>query len=152
VERVNQSVAKLLVEDMYFTAFFGRVDPTGTRLEYVNAGHPPALILRAGGAGVDLLDNTGFPVGIMEEAAFDMAETSLHAGDRVVLYTDGVTEALNQNLDLFGMKRFQDSLAARAQASLDVMADGVIEDLIAYCGGDVFNDDVNLLICEVVGP
>ncbi len=79
----------------------------GGRLSYVNAAHCPPMVVRAGGE-LSTLEATGMPVGLMEAAEFGVAEQRLAPGDKIVIYTDGVTEAQNAAGEFFGKKRLRE--------------------------------------------
>ncbi len=79
--------------EKYATVFYCLLERDG-RLSYVNAAHCPPMVVRAGGNACEL-EATGMPVGLMEEAEFEVAEQRLAPGDKLVIYTDGVTEAQN---------------------------------------------------------
>jgi sigma-B regulation protein RsbU (phosphoserine phosphatase) len=149
VNAVNLAVFRLAGEGRFVTAFFGILDAQGGALQYVNAGHPPALLIRRADKAIEHLENTDLPLGIMEESECSPVTVCVSPGDRILLYTDGVTEASNEADELFGEDRLQQSIMAHADLPLDALVEKVIQDLIAFRGRDTFDDDVNLLACEV---
>ncbi|HYS44674.1 MAG TPA: PP2C family protein-serine/threonine phosphatase [Geobacteraceae bacterium] len=96
--------------DHYFssTLFFGIIDPDSLILNYGNAGHVPPLVHRAG--RITELATTGQPIGFFEEPELEMASFALEKGDRLLLYTDGITEASNRRGELFGNVRLRKAL------------------------------------------
>jgi serine phosphatase RsbU (regulator of sigma subunit)/catechol 2,3-dioxygenase-like lactoylglutathione lyase family enzyme len=107
-ERFLRSVNQLLYENTsdgdYATLFFAEYDDNTRKLRYSNCGHPPALLLR-GDNGLQRLEATCTVVGLFEKWDFAMEERELIPGDTVLLYTDGVTEALNAEGEQFGEER-----------------------------------------------
>jgi phosphoserine phosphatase RsbU/P len=90
----------------FFTAFLGVYEPVSRRLTYANAGHPPPLLKRAATGSVRLLDGAlSYPLGIDDAEEFGEAAVILEAGDNVLLYTDGITEARDAKDDLFSQER-----------------------------------------------
>jgi sigma-B regulation protein RsbU (phosphoserine phosphatase) len=140
------SANKLLVannrERMYTTLFCGVLDASSGRLTYCNCGHNPPLILRRDGGIFESLASCGPPLGIKAAASYVPGSAELAAGDILVLYTDGVTEAETTRNAQFGMERLQQTiLAARGQG-----ARGVVERILAsvaqFTEGAPQSDDI----------
>jgi len=91
--RLNRFLIDRTGGEKYATIFYGLLNESG-RFSYVNAAHCPPLVVRADGVAMEL-DATGMPVGLLEAAEFTVAEQQLAPGDRVIIYSDGVTEAQN---------------------------------------------------------
>ncbi len=112
------------------------------RVDLASAGHPPALVLRAGGA-VDEIPTTGVSLSLLDDAIYDTVRADLEPGDTLVLYTDGVTEARGAE-DLFGDEGLRRTLAGltalRPPAIVEAIAVAVSEHL-----GDRPHDDIALL-------
>jgi len=151
VERVNGAIANLVTGDRFVTAFFGILDADATRIDYVNAGHLYPLLIRAGTKSFELLESTQAPLGVLDDLDFPAEQVSVSVGDRLVLYTDGIIEAPNSAEEQFGMARFEESVLSHSERELEELVDGVIQELIEFAGRDTFDDDVNLVACEVVG-
>jgi two-component system sensor histidine kinase ChiS len=150
VNRVNAAISSLMDEGRFVTAFLGLLDSHGDRIQYVNAGHPPGLLLRRGEDALQRLDSTETPFGIMDEMSSPHGEIPVSPGDRLILYTDGITEATDQAGTMFGMPRFEASVLAHRHLELEPFVAKVIEDLTGFCGRSSFDDDVNLVVCEVL--
>jgi sigma-B regulation protein RsbU (phosphoserine phosphatase) len=150
--RVNDAVDNLMLDDMFVTAFFGILDADAKNIEFVNAGHLATLLLPAGTKVIEQLESTQVPLGVMEGLDFEAEERSVNVGDRLILYTDGIIEAPNQAGEQFGMARFEESVLSCSDKELGALVEGVIQDLIEFSGNDTFDDDVNLVVCEVVEP
>lgn len=150
--RINAAISHLTNGARFVTAFFGQLGAHADKIQYVNAGHPPALLLRRGAAAFQMLDATGLPLGIVPDATPDVAEVPVQVGDRLFLYTDGITEAPNAEGVLFGGARFEASVLAHRHLDLETLVGNVIADLVSFCGRDTFDDDVNLVAFEVLPP
>lgn len=134
--------------DQYFssTLFIGIINPATLRLTYVNAGHVPALV-RRGGDIFELCPTTQ-PVGFFESPACDVGTFDLEPGDRLLLYTDGITEATNGGGELFGsdrLKRFLLDTAADHVESLDILF-GTLD---RFGASDPPEDDCTALIVDI---
>ncbi len=122
--------------EKYVTAFLARLDEKGG-LEYVNCGHVPPVIVGKG--GVRRLAESNVPVGLLAEAAYKKATGNMQNGERLVLVTDGVTEAEDAEHDFFGDERLE--AAAAAGSSFEGFFTAVQE----FCKGHPFSDDVTIV-------
>ena len=105
VTRLNHQLCENGVLDMYITFLLAMLDITNHRLVLANAGHPCPLIRRHDGRIEELgKDKSGLPLAIQEDGTYEFTETALEPGDLVILYTDGVTDALNPQNERFGRR------------------------------------------------
>jgi serine phosphatase RsbU (regulator of sigma subunit) len=129
--------------NMFATVFLAALDPVTGRLDYVNAGHDPALVIGPGG-GIRELRPTGPALGLLPDQVFGAGEAALDPGDGFVAFTDGLVEARNPSGEAFGAGRLRDVVRAnRAPAS--ALVRGVLEALHAFTGAAEPHDDVTLL-------
>ncbi|NJN18644.1 MAG: SpoIIE family protein phosphatase [Oscillochloris sp.] len=128
---------------MYATLFFGALDQTSGRLSYVNAGHPPAVLLRRDGTQL-LLDPTGPAAGLMPESSFAVAEVTLYPGETLLIYTDGATEARDGHGELFGEERVLAVLREPAPNAAALM-ERIERAARAHAGDGILVDDVTML-------
>ena len=103
MSRVNRYLCERLQLRNYATVFYCTVQKDG-QMHWINAGHCPPLVVRADGT-IELLPASGCPVGLFPAAAFGQEETRLRTGDKLVIYTDGVSEAENPSGQQFGEDR-----------------------------------------------
>src|SRR5512140_2444008 len=132
VARVNKHLVRFSSTRKFATLFVAVFDPATGLLRYVNAGHNPGLWLSPGGA--TLLPSGGVPVGMMPAAVHREAAVTLGPGDTLLLYSDGITEALNRDDEEFGMDRLtQLALAGRGEppAELSRRIFGAVSDFTA---------------------
>jgi len=149
IERLNRFLLDRTGGEKYATVFYSLLDRDG-RLHYVNAAHCPPLVVRRDGVQAEL-DATGMPVGLMEEAVFAVAEEKLGPGDKVIIYTDGVTEAQNTGGEFFGKRRLRDLAAAHAGSSCAAMHDAIQEAVAAFTEGATQSDDITVVVLEFRG-
>ncbi len=118
MEVLNETVRKTAPKRMLMTFFYGVLDPPTGTLRYCSAGHLDPYVVRAGGGQVEPLSAWGFPLGVKRREPFAEHVAKLHPGDRLVLYSDGLIEALDDDGEPFGFTRFEDVLrdAARDEA------------------------------------
>jgi sigma-B regulation protein RsbU (phosphoserine phosphatase) len=145
LDRMNGALCENNPGGMFVTVFVGVLDTLSGELVYFNGGHNPPLISR-GGAPFEVLPvRRGIVVGALEEARFEPSRLRLDPGDRLLAYTDGVTEAENRDHELFTEERLQGLLAdCPSQAAAGVVA--AVRDAVAQHAGDALqSDDITLL-------
>jgi sigma-B regulation protein RsbU (phosphoserine phosphatase) len=147
---INRMVYRSTTVQQFATFFLARVDERRMRLAFTNAGHNFPLVFRRGGERVTL-ERGGTVVGVLEDAAFEEGEMDLRAGDRVVMYTDGVSEAANAAGELFGEERLIaliDALPADLPAR-DVV-DRILGGVRAFLDGVEAGDDITVMVLRVL--
>lgn len=107
--------------EMFVTAWIGVLDRSGT-FEYVNAGHNRPFLRRADGAVEKVMGKGGLFLGMFEDATYRVNVLRLERGDTLYLYTDGITEAMNEKGELFGERRLRETLAVKADVKAAVAA------------------------------
>lgn len=145
---VNERILTDTRGSMFVTSFFGILEPHTGRLIYVNAGHPPGFLLSNphGRDPIRHLRPTGMALGVSEQARWTQKIVKLAPGDLMVLYTDGITEAINPQGQMFGEERLLDALLANAHRSIQEIKHQVLEELHDFVGGTPRQDDIALVI------
>jgi len=133
--------------EKYATAFLAVLEPASGHLRYTNAGHNPALLIRADGR-VEKLDSTGPPIGLLATASFTAGEVDFAPGDLLVLYTDGITEAENSDEEEYGEHRLAAICLEHRAEPLDQLALTIKNDLMAFVGEIPFADDRTLVMAR----
>ena len=128
----------------YATVFFGILDPDG-HLEFINAGHPSPFLIRRG-AAEEAFTEGSYPVGLVPEAEYTAACLKLEPGDTLVLFTDGVTEAMDPEEQLFGVPRLRQVLTGQTQCPLEHLQKCILEAVENFTRGAHQADDLTLLI------
>jgi serine phosphatase RsbU (regulator of sigma subunit)/pSer/pThr/pTyr-binding forkhead associated (FHA) protein len=149
LEHINVFLNERTAGEKYATVFYCALE-RGGRLHYVNAGHCAPLIVRLDG-GLESLAATGMPVGLIEQAEFEVREIELHSGDKIVIYTDGVTEAQNLQAEFFGRHRLRQVVAERREDSCREMHDAVQSAIAAFTESAPQADDITLVVIEYRG-
>ncbi|PWH19923.1 MAG: hypothetical protein DDG58_03620 [Ardenticatenia bacterium] len=133
----------------FATLFLGVLTIQTGELRYINAGHVPAVLSRWDGSQ-ELLFPSGPMVGITEILPFEEHSTQLNPGDLLLLYTDGVTEAMNTKYQLFGIERLQEVVCSDASSPRQLLQ-SIEAHLITHSGETPFSDDVTMLAIKRLG-
>jgi serine phosphatase RsbU (regulator of sigma subunit) len=146
-ETVNRVICGNVVEGRFITFFFGLLDAPARRLVYTNAGHNPPLLVRGGGDVIRL--EAGGPVlGVVENTAFEQGELELSAGDRLLLFTDGVSEAANAEQEEFGEDRLTTLLRSSSAENAEALQSRVMREVTHFCANR-FQDDATVVVLVV---
>jgi sigma-B regulation protein RsbU (phosphoserine phosphatase) len=147
--RVNRYLAERAGGDRYATVFYGVLDKSGA-FEYVNAGHVPPLVKRKSGA-IERLDLASFPVGMFPDAEYESAAVKLEKGDFLVIYTDGVSEAVNVKTEMFEEERLQQLLEGFQGQTVEQLAETIREGVKTFTQGAPQSDDITILVVQYKG-
>jgi sigma-B regulation protein RsbU (phosphoserine phosphatase) len=153
VERLNTGIHSLSDAERYVTLLVAEIDVHKRVLQYVNCGHNPALLFRATTGALTRLNSSCPPIGLSPEEICELASVDLLAGDVLVFYTDGVTEAENRSGEEFGMERLSATVRRGSSLSAEDLVVDIYNTAANFCGDD-FNDDVTILVvkCQFGGP
>jgi phosphoserine phosphatase RsbU/P len=143
---VNQFFSQNTPDGAFATLFFADYHVPSGRLRYVNCGHPPALVLRCDDS-IDRLEPTATCLGIVKKLDCELGEQTIHPGDTLVLYTDGITESFNQAQDEYGEARLIASLLRhRAQPSQSLLQN-IVADVRQFSPHEQ-HDDITLIVAK----
>ena len=148
---VNNQLCENNDAAMFVTCFVGVLDiPTG-KFTFANAGHNAPLLYRAGGAYDWLKVKPGFVLAGLDNMQFTSEELTMHRGDRLYLYTDGVTEALNPAEELYGEDRLLKTMNREdvKKQPIEKVVEAVQEDIHVYADGAEQADDITMLLLEI---
>lgn len=146
---VNRFLCEHSQLERYATAFFGILDSTGL-LEFINAGHPSPLLLRHARAETPFLAGS-FPVGLMPEAEFETQTFQLQAGDTLVLFSDGVTEAIDPEQKEFGTARLREAVSGCTGRTIEEVQSCILAAVGDFTRGARQADDLTLLLVRYTG-
>jgi sigma-B regulation protein RsbU (phosphoserine phosphatase) len=149
LSRLNTFLSDRSDHGKYATLFYSKLDSSG-RLTYANAGHCPPLLVRAAGV-LEKLDTTGPPVGLIPGAGFGIQTCELMPEDRLVLYSDGVTEAQDPDGQFYGRKRLREAIQAAPKADSKQLHEAILKSLLAFTRGAEQSDDITLVVMEYRG-
>lgn len=149
LSRLNTFLSDRAEHGKYATLFYSKLDEAG-RLTYSNAGHCAPLLVRMNGT-IEELKATSMPVGLAPETGFHLAHRDLAPGDRIVLYTDGITEATNDADEFFGLRRLRSAIKGHANLRGRELHDAIQKAVAEFTGGAEQSDDLTLVVVEYRG-
>ena len=147
MNRVNAQLAKENQASLFVTMILGIVDTATGRMVYGQGGHNPPILVPVQGKPT-YEPAGGMPLGVFEDAKFGERELQLKPGETLLVYTDGVTEAMNQAKDLFGEDRLEKAVTGVADLSPEKIAERVIEQVEGFVLEAERSDDITLLAIQ----
>jgi len=148
VDRLNNGIHSVSEGNRYVTLLLADIDARSHSLRYVNCGHNPALLFQAKTHDVVPMNSSCFPVGMFDSVGCEINRADLAAGDILVLYTDGITEAENPQGEEFGMERLSALIQSSSMLSADELMNNILETATNFCREVGFNDDVTILVVK----
>ena len=145
---VNNGIAGEVTQERYATGFYFVYDQITGMLSYSNAGHGPMLIYRAMSNTFELLDTAGLPVGIARDTEYGQDETILNTGDIALLYTDGITEAMNLKHDEYTLARVKEDIRSLKDSSAKEIVDEIIHRITEFAGDAPQHDDETIVVLK----
>ena len=147
--KVLSEVNQLLQEEndaaMFVTVFYATFDPESGELTYANGGHNTPLVVHADGSSTVIPPTGGIALGVVPDFTYEESSMTLQPGDRVVLYTDGVTEAENDHSDQFGLERLCEVFTSGTPTDARATNEAVFDAVEAFAGEAPQFDDVTCL-------
>ena len=152
VRNLNRLVHEALSPNHFASFFYAEYEVPTRRLTYVNAGHNPPIVLRkrADQCEVTRLDAGGGVLGLFPETSFSQATVTLQSGDLVIAYTDGLSEAMNAQGQLWGEARLIQTAEESAGLSATDTVDALLEAVSAFASGAPQRDDIALVVLRVI--
>jgi phosphoserine phosphatase RsbU/P len=132
----------------FTTAFIGEYEPDARRLKYINAGHNNPVLRRNAGT-IERLDAGGLPLGIQQDVNYASGETTLGNGDWLIIFTDGLVEAVNHTGEEYGEQRMIAILNGNTGLAPDLLLDRMIFDVNAFVGSTPQHDDITCMLIKV---
>jgi phosphoserine phosphatase RsbU/P len=147
---VNQELLDHVKTQDYLTCFMILIDDE-YNVTYANASHQKAILLRSSENRIENLDTNGLFIGAIEDArdTYEEKTTKLNYGDRLILYTDGIPEALNANKEDYSNERFEKIILQNKNLDLREFTNFIIDDLQNFISGSQIQDDITLLVIEL---
>lgn len=150
IERVNVALCNDTRDDEFVTLFYGVFDPDRLRLSYCNAGHEPPLLLHQG--DVYPLTTGGMILGVDQQQQYEVGLFDLQIGDAMLLYTDGLTEAMNYQGEQFGRKRVEQALRESGDGCASDILNHVLWQKRRFTGVQRWSDDLTIVVVKVGTP
>jgi PAS domain S-box-containing protein len=135
---------------LFVTLFLGILDPETGSMRYCSAGHPPPAVLHASTGKIKFLRFGDPPVGLLEKYSYHQAVESIYPGDKIIFYTDGISEA-RKDTDLFGERGIERSFKQFSYLPPEELADKIIAKATAWAGG-YLRDDAAVIVLERKSP
>ena len=145
--RVNEIIINDAQSDLFVTLFYAVWQPQTRSLAYANAGHNPPLLLRQSGK-THLLSGDGIALGVLPNAKIQGRIIPIHPGDTLLIYTDGITEALNEDYDEFGMSRLHLTAETYKRRSAHEIMQAVVRAVKDHAGDTPQFDDLTLVVMK----
>lgn len=149
LSRISDFLCARSESGKYATVFYSTLDRQGN-LVYINAGHCAPYLMRRDGT-LETLETTSMPVGLVPEVPFLVENRQLHPGDRLILYTDGVTEAENDAKEFYGRHRLREVLSQGHELDCENLYRSIQRSLAEFTEGAEQSDDVTLLVLSFNG-
>lgn len=151
LNEANAAFRRFFSESQYgfATLFYAFYDNTNNTFTYVKAGHEPPFLLRANGSEVEFLEGEGFPIGLMEDGRYQEKTIKLERGDRVLLYTDGLTGALNARGEILGRKKLVELVNSHGEQDIESFLDTLADEIMLFSGDAPQPDDIAVMLLEL---
>ena len=144
LQKVNAQLCAENPANLFVTMILGIVDTATGRMEYGQGGHNPPILIPVQGEPI-YEPSGGMPLGVFEEAKFGQRQLDLKTGETLLVYTDGVTEAMNPRRELFGETRLKEAVRGQAGLSAESLTQRVVGAVTRYASGAEPSDDITLL-------
>jgi len=149
LSRINRHFAYLRETPLFATALYAVIDPVAGRMQITSAGHPTPLLLRSGLAVSPLSCDGTTPLFMFDLKSVPMSDHALQTGDRLVFYTDGITDRETVSGDMFGLERLVQALECYAASGSEHLLTRVIENVESFANGCDPHDDQTLLLASI---
>ncbi len=146
ISSLNRLLVQRSASNKFITMFCATLDPDGN-FTFINAGHNPPILVRTDGS-IETLTTRSVVLGAFDFAEYHQRETRLFEGDIVVMYTDGVTEAVNHENEMYGEERLMRLVSENAGISAEGIKSIILEDLIGFTSGLPQGDDITLVVLK----
>ena len=150
VNRLNNGIHSVSDGNRYVTLVLADIDALSRSFRYVNCGHNPGLLFQAKTRDVVPMNSSCFSVGMFDSVTCEINGADLAAGDILVLYTDGITEAENPQGEEFGIERLSAVIRRDSSMSAEGLMDNIFQSAEHFCRGVGLNDDATVLIVKCV--
>jgi len=146
LDRVNQLLEEQSTLDRFLSVFYAVLDPGRGELRYGRAGHNPPYWLRARTSELVVLDDPGIVLGVTDDIRIREQTILIEPGDRIVMFTDGVTEAMNIAHEEYGESRLEALIRTHGTGPLEVLESAIHEDIAQHVAGAPASDDLTLIV------
>src|SRR5260370_5731108 len=152
VKRLNTEIGAVSDPERYVTLLVAEIDTNKRTIHYVNCGHNPALLFRAKTGTLTRMNSSCPPIGLSPDEICELASADLSAGDVLVFYTDGITEAENRLRAEFGLDRLSAVVLGGSSLSAEELTINIFNSATNFCGGGGFHYYVTICLVAVPFP
>ena len=145
ITKLNQYLCASTPANSLVTLFYAELDTTAGDLRFVNAGHNAPFLVRSNQT-LERLGSTSLVLGFLKETIFEMKNARLDPGDRLLIFTDGVTEAFNAGEKEYGEERLSEILRKHKASLQNVLIQEIIADVLNFCDSEKPGDDMTLMV------
>lgn len=146
---INNDLCRYLTVGDYITAFIGSIDKKTETLYLSSAGHPYPLYYNSKNNTLEPLESNGPPFGIMENIKYPLKKIKLSPGDKILLFTDGISEAHNQDGEMFKVERLKQTLLDNINLQSSELISKINEELFKFTKTTKFEDDISMLLIDI---
>ncbi|MCK4888732.1 MAG: serine/threonine-protein phosphatase, partial [Candidatus Aminicenantes bacterium] len=147
IRYLNDLIAETTEPNLYVTSFTCSIDTEKKLMQYLNCGHNPSIIIRNGKA-IELTEGDTV-LGMFSGSEFNIREESLENADIIILYTDGVIEAENNDEEQFSIERLKNVVIKNSDKDPDSIKKEIMGELTEFTGSDHFTDDITFVIIRI---
>jgi serine phosphatase RsbU (regulator of sigma subunit) len=149
--KVNRDIHRIIADlGYYLTAYYGVLNLENGHFQFTNAGHHAAIVWRKKDGSIEQLDTPGLFIGISEDGKYETSSSYIEPGDRILMFTDGITEARNSSGEFFEYERLYEYINTHSDLTPIDFVDGLIKTVDAFCAGHPVDDDRAVLYVEFV--
>ena len=145
MQHVNQDIFRDSPSDKFITSVYLTLHYEQHWVEYVNSGHNPPYLVKD---QISTLDESGLMLGIMDPIDFPSARVSMEAGDVLVLFSDGVTEATNPAGELYSEERFEQWLIQHRKLNVEQLKEALLNEIKLFADGAEQSDDITFILLK----
>lgn len=149
--RVNNALCDESQAGMFVTLLYGVLHVHTGALDLCNAGHPPPFLIGHNECITQLQDARNPALGLMRDISYHSASFILKPGEKLFLYTDGVTEAFNKDRELYSIQRLEQFLNQNSDKAVEELSSGILKDVRAFSGDEDASDDLTILALKMTG-
>ena len=148
LKTVNNQLVESTKMDSFVTLIYVVIENGGRRAIITNAGHNPCLIYRSGSGQCEEIPSQNLPLAIVPDQVFDRREVDIAPGDCIVLYTDGVTDGMNNAGDFFGEEALKQVIIDSKDAAPEAVVSAILRSVEEFCEGKPPEDDRTVMVVE----
>ena len=150
MKRTNKLLFNSTEPTKFATLFFGILDVNPPCLTYVNAGHDHPLLIRENAETTEL-EATGLLLAVVEDTEYEVEQVNLQKGDLFIFFTDGITEAMNNQKQEYGLEKLRDLAQSLSEQTAENIAAKILLDVNRHADGAVQSDDITLIVIKYTG-